>query len=117
MLAVDPLTPIPHRYLAEAAEQLGEPNDAIAAYRALLEFDTVDHVNAHFRLATVLRDKGRTNEARRHVLLALEDAPRFSAAHRLLLELTESARDDAEIEPQPEGGDAPAAAPDGAEDP
>ncbi|QDU89285.1 tetratricopeptide repeat protein [Pirellulimonas nuda] len=90
MLAVDPLTPIPHRYLAEAAERLALPADAITAYRALLRFDTVDPVHVHFRLAQLLRDEGRWDQARRQVLLALEDAPRFLAAHRLLLELAES---------------------------
>src|SRR5262249_22305428 len=34
-LAVNPLTPAPHRQLARAAEELGERGDAIAAYRAL----------------------------------------------------------------------------------
>lgn len=87
MLAVDPLTPAPHRYLAEAAEQLDRPGDAIAAYRAMLEFDTVDHVDAHYRLAQLLAAQDAVEQAQRHVLLALEDAPRFLAAHRLLLEL------------------------------
>lgn len=90
MLAVDPLTPIPHRHMAEAAEQLGQSSEAIAAYRALLQFDTVNPVNTHFRLAQLLRDEGHTDQARREVLLALEDAPRFLAAHRLLLELAET---------------------------
>lgn len=99
MLAVDPLTPIPHRHLAEAAEQLGQPSDAISAYRALLQFDTADPVNAHFRLAQLLRDDGRTDQARREVLLALEDAPRYLEAHRLLLELAEAGTIDMDEKP------------------
>lgn len=89
LLAVDPLTPIPHRYLARAAEALGLPGGAIAAYRALLEFDTSDPVHAHYRLASLLQAEGRRDEARREVLLALEDAPRFLDAHRLLLDLVD----------------------------
>ncbi|TWT33919.1 tetratricopeptide repeat protein [Posidoniimonas corsicana] len=89
LLAVDPLTPIPHRYLARAADALEQPTSAIAAYRALLEFETSDPVNAHYRLATLLQDEGRRDEARREVLLALEDAPRFLDAHKLLLELVD----------------------------
>ncbi|MCO6043176.1 tetratricopeptide repeat protein [Aeoliella sp. ICT_H6.2] len=107
MLAVDPLTPIPHRHLAEAAEQQGEPSAAIAAYRALLQFDTVNPVNAHYRLAQLLRDEGHTDQARREVLLALQDAPRFLDAHRLLLELAEADTTSADEEP-PTSPDEPA---------
>ncbi len=90
-LAVDPLTPAPHRWLAKAAEQLNRPDDAIAAYRALLEFDTTDPVDAHFRLGKLLKSRGDAVEARRQALMALEEAPRFLDAHRLLLELTADA--------------------------
>jgi tetratricopeptide (TPR) repeat protein len=107
MLAVDPLTPIPHRHLAEAAEVLGKPSEAIAANRALLEFDTSDPVSAHYRLAVLLHAEGRTEEARREVLLALEDAPRFLAAHRLLLELAEVDRETPAQEVKPSSSDQP----------
>lgn len=94
ILAVDPLTPAPHRYLSEAAEQLDKPHDAIAAYQALLEFDTVDRVDAHYRLARLFDEQASADRARRHLLLALEEAPRFLAAHRLLLKLTEAGSTD-----------------------
>jgi tetratricopeptide (TPR) repeat protein len=95
MLAVDPLTPLPHRYLARAAEKLDLPAEAIAAYRALLQFETSDPVGAHFQLATLLFAEGQTDKARREVLMALEDAPRFLDAHRLLLELEQPPADPA----------------------
>lgn len=88
MLAVDPLTPTPHRYLAQAAEKLNDAPTAIAAYKALLQFDTTDAVDAHFRLAQLLHQQGDQTAARREVLMALEDAPRFLAGHRLLLKLS-----------------------------
>jgi tetratricopeptide (TPR) repeat protein len=87
MLAVNPLVAAPHRYLAHAAEKLGQRDDAIRAYKALLLFDTTDTAETHFRLAQLLRDAGDRVAAKRHVLQALEEAPRFLAAHRLLLEL------------------------------
>jgi tetratricopeptide (TPR) repeat protein len=87
ILAVNPLTPAPHRAWAKASEELGRPDDAIAAYRALLEFETIDPVDVHYRLAQLLRKRGDEDDARRHVLMSLEDAPRFLDAHRLLLEL------------------------------
>jgi tetratricopeptide (TPR) repeat protein len=88
MLSVNPLSPAPHRRMAEAAEQLGEPGAAIDSYRSLLEFDTTDPVDAHYRLASLLHERGDDGDARRHVLMALEDAPRYLDAHRLLLELS-----------------------------
>jgi tetratricopeptide (TPR) repeat protein len=90
MLAVNPLVPAPHRYLAQAAEKLGNRDEAIRAYQALLLFDTTDTAETHFRLAQLLREADERDDARRHVLMALEDAPRFLAAHKLLLELAEN---------------------------
>jgi tetratricopeptide (TPR) repeat protein len=88
VIAVNPLNAAPHRLLARAAEELKRPDEAIAAYRALLEFDTTDPADAHFRLATLLHGRGDDTAARRQVLMALEEAPRFLDAHQLLLELT-----------------------------
>jgi tetratricopeptide (TPR) repeat protein len=87
MLAVNPLVPAPHRYLAQAAEKLGQRDEAVRANRALLLFETTDVAETHFRLAQLLRDSGDSAAAKRHVLLALEEAPRFLDAHKLLLEL------------------------------
>jgi tetratricopeptide (TPR) repeat protein len=87
MLAVNPLVAAPHRYMAAAAEKLGRRDEAIRAYQALLLFDTTDAADTHFRLAQLLRDAGQGTKAKRHVLMSLEEAPRFPAAHRLLLEL------------------------------
>ena len=88
MLAVNPLIPTPHRELARASEQLGRDADALASYRALSLLDESDPADTHYRLAKLLTRLGRPVEARREVLKALEEAPRFLEAHRLLLELT-----------------------------
>jgi tetratricopeptide (TPR) repeat protein len=89
---VNPLIPTPHRQLARASEQLGERDEAIASYRALALLDDTDPAEVHFRLAKLLRQAGKPDEARREVLKSLEDAPRFLDAHRLLLELTEGTK-------------------------
>lgn len=89
MLAAQPLVIAPHRQLATAAERLDQADVAIGAYRALLQFETSDRALAHFRLATLLNDAGHDDDARRQVLMALEEAPRYLAAHRLLLKLNE----------------------------
>jgi tetratricopeptide (TPR) repeat protein len=88
MLAVNPLVVAPHRYLAQAAEKLGERDTAVRAYRALLAFETTDPVETRFRLAKLLDESGEREPAKRQVLMALEEAPRFLEAHRLLLKLT-----------------------------
>jgi tetratricopeptide (TPR) repeat protein len=90
LLAVNPLIPAPHRSLARAAEQLGERDEAVTAYRALAILDDTDPAEVHYHLAKLLRQAGKPQEARREVLKSLEEAPRFLDAHRLLLELTEN---------------------------
>jgi tetratricopeptide (TPR) repeat protein len=89
LLAVNPLIPAPHRSLARAAEQLGERDEAVTAYRALAMLDDTDPAEVHYHLAKLLRQAGKPLEARREVLKSLEEAPRFLDAHRLLLELIE----------------------------
>jgi len=93
LLAVNPLIRSPHRSLARAAEALDEPTRAISAYRALLRMDPVDPAEAHFRLARLLHGEGDSSAARCETLKALEEAPRFRAAHRLLLELVDRPED------------------------
>ena len=92
MLAVNPLVPAPFRSLAEADEKLGDRDGAIAAWKALAILDESDPAGLHFRLARLLKDGGKPDEARREVLKSLEEAPRFLDAHRLLLELATPAK-------------------------
>jgi tetratricopeptide (TPR) repeat protein len=99
-LAVNPLVPQPYRSRARARETLGETNQAANAYQKLLLLDPADPAEVHFQLARLLRlNDGPA--ARRHVLQALEEAPRFREAHRLLFELAQAA-------PNPTNSDAAA---------
>lgn len=84
-LAVDPLQPAPHRRAAEAAEHLRDDALAIGSYRALLLLNPIDTADLHLRLATALQRTGDLAAARRHALFALEETPRFRAAHQRLL--------------------------------
>ncbi len=93
MLAVNPLIPAPHKYLALAAEKLGKREQAVTAYRAVASLDDTDPAGTHFRLATLLKETGKTAEARREVLKSLEEAPRFLEAHKLLLELPKAPKE------------------------
>ncbi len=91
LLAVNPLIAAPYRRLAVASERLGDVDQALTAYRAVAMLDDSDPAEVHYRLARLLQKQGKRDEARREVLKSLEEAPRFLDAHRLLLELVESA--------------------------
>jgi len=70
---------------------LGNYEMAIAAYRKLLALDPPDPSEAHFQLAKLLHERGKgAAEAKRNVLQALEEAPRFRDAQRLLLDMEKS---------------------------
>ena len=84
--AVNPLTSTPHRAAAAASEALGKKPDAIAAYRTVLRLAPENPADIHYRLARLLHET-RDPSAKREALLALEEAPRFRAALKLLLEI------------------------------
>ena len=65
---------------------MGKADDAIEALRALLAIGPADPAEIHYRLALLLQQQNDP-KAKRHVLTALEQAPRFRAAHKLLLEI------------------------------
>lgn len=85
-LAVNPLVPAPYRHLAEASEATGQPDVAVSAYRTLLQLDPPNPADTHFQLARLLQP-ANPSDSRRHVLQALEEAPRHRPALRLLLQL------------------------------
>ncbi|MDB5336392.1 MAG: Tetratricopeptide repeat protein [Planctomycetaceae bacterium] len=86
-LAVNPLQPVPHRLAAAAAEKLNDDALAVDSYRALLLLDPIDAAELHLQMAKTLQRTGALSEAKRHALLAVEEAPRFRAAHRQLLDI------------------------------
>lgn len=88
--AIHPLLEPIYRHAARAAEQLGRHEQAIAACETLLKLDPHDPARVHYQLACLLADRDRAG-AKRHVLQALEEAPRFREAHRLLLRLHRTA--------------------------
>ncbi len=85
-LAVDPLVPAPYRFLARASEATGQARPAIDAYQVLLQLDPPNPAEVHYHLAKLLFAEGDP-EARIHVLRALEEAPRYREALRLLREM------------------------------
>jgi len=100
---VNPLLLQPYRHLARADEELGKASAAIRANETLLLLDPPDPADVHFHLAKLMRQTGDAR-AKRQVLQALEEAPRFRDAQRLLLEIERATPDhdktDAAIPPQ-----------------
>ena len=88
LLQINPLIAAPYRALAQAGLGADNRDQAIDAYRKLLLLDPPDPAETHFQLARLLHARGGAErEAKRHVLQALEDAPRYREAQRLLLEI------------------------------
>ena len=86
-LAVNPLVAQPYRQLATAAEAQDRLDLGIRSLQRLLLLDPSDPADVHYHLARLLRRQGDGAGARRQVLQALEEAPRFRAAQALLLEI------------------------------
>ena len=108
VLSINPASKSAYRSLAEAAEQLEQPEVAIAAYETLLKLDPLNPASVHFAAAK-LQLADDPDAAKRHVLFALEVAPRYRAAHQLLLKVNQQlAMLNQEDEPEPapeEAGD------------
>jgi len=87
-MAVYPMLTKLHWQLGSAYEELGRDEKAIGAYRRLLTLDYADPAALNYRLGRLLEDKDPAT-AKRHVLVALAEAPRFRQAHKLLLRIIE----------------------------
>jgi tetratricopeptide (TPR) repeat protein len=82
-----------HRRLAELRAKLGRWDGAAEEWRAVLASGTVDPASAWYGLALAYRNLQRNDEARDAVLAALEEAPGYRPAQRLLLELNRGAQE------------------------
>ncbi|MFK7738472.1 MAG: tetratricopeptide repeat protein [Pirellulaceae bacterium] len=106
-LAVQPLVPLPHEALVEASTQLDRPRNMLNSLTALLKMDPLDPAGVRFQLARALFETGDTTEARIQCLYALEFAPRYRDAQKLLVEIHRIRTDVEETDteeniPQPE---------------
>ena len=90
LLAVQPLIATGHEAWIEAVEKLGKPGEATSSLRALQQLDPLDPADLHYRLARSQFAAGQIDEARREVLYALEESPRYREAQELLLAVTQA---------------------------
>ena len=77
-----------HQKLGDLELELNNPTLAVREYQAVLADKPVDPAGAHFQLAKALQAAKRTAEARDEVFTALELAPEYKPAQKLLLELS-----------------------------
>ena len=87
LFAIDPLLEQSHSTRAVVAEKRNQPAVAARALSRLLLLEPDDPADIHFRLAQSLHAQGKLAEAKRQTLKALEEAPRYRDAHRLLIKL------------------------------
>jgi tetratricopeptide (TPR) repeat protein len=87
LLFVYPKEAAVHMRMAELYRELDRPQGVIRARRAVVALGPPDRADALYRLARAHFEAGEMDDARRQVLLALELAPGFAEAQRLLLDL------------------------------
>jgi tetratricopeptide (TPR) repeat protein len=79
-----------HRRLGDLLYAQKQYDGAIREYNALVASDPLDRVGAEFNLAQAYFAAGKNDKAEESVLAALETAPGYRPAQKLLLELKES---------------------------
>jgi tetratricopeptide (TPR) repeat protein len=76
-----------HKRLGDLWLAQNNVSGAIREYQALLALKPLDQATSHYQLAQALRMANRLDQARDEVLLALEAAPGYKPAQKLLLEI------------------------------
>jgi tetratricopeptide (TPR) repeat protein len=79
-----------HRHLGDLLYAQGRYDSAIREYNALVASNPVDKAGAQFSLAQAYFAANQKNKAEESVLAALETAPGYRPAQKLLLQLQES---------------------------
>ncbi len=77
-----------HEKLGSLHAKLGDKRGAITEFRALVAMNPGDRAGAHLQLAKAYRANNQVKEATDQAYLALEVAPGYKEAQKVLLELT-----------------------------
>lgn len=80
-----------HKSGAEVATRAGDTAIAVREYEVLVELDQNDPVEARTNLAEAYLNNGQATEARRNILSALEIAPSYQRAQKILLDSVDAA--------------------------
>lgn len=87
---VDPLDQELHGRLGDLLLDNGRADDALSEYTIALALDPHDKATAYFRLANAYHELGNRERTEDHLMLALDVAPNFRPAQRLLLDMMRS---------------------------
>ena len=90
-IQVDPYRMDVHRLKAQFAELTEDPALAVTEYQILVKLDRNDPVEAQTNLAQAYLLNGQYDEARQNILSALETAPSYRRAQKILLEAVDKA--------------------------
>lgn len=90
MQAINPIRSDLQQLRSLTYEKLGNAAKAVEALFACLDLQPTDPANIHYRLAVSLHALGKHDLAKRQVLMALEESPRYRAAMALLVRISKS---------------------------
>ena len=77
-----------HERLGGLLMQLNDAPGAVLEYQALVELHPIDMAGSHYNLARAFKAAGRNDQAREEAINALEVAPDFRPAQKLLLDVS-----------------------------
>jgi len=78
-----------HERLGGLLLETGDAKGAVLEYQALIAMHPIDVAGSHYNLARAFKAEGRRDQAREEAVTALEAAPNFKPAQKLLLEVSE----------------------------
>ena len=90
---VDPLDQELHGKLGDMLLEADRAQEALAEYSIALALDPHDKATANYRMASAYHQLGDDEQSQDHLLQALDIAPNFRPAQRLLLDLMRSTSD------------------------
>ena len=90
---VDPLDQELHGRLGDLLLEAERAQEALAEYSIALALDPHDKATANYRMANAFHQLGDDEQSQDHLLQALDIAPNFRPAQRLLLDLMRSTSD------------------------
>jgi tetratricopeptide (TPR) repeat protein len=78
-----------HERLGGLLLETGDAKGAVLEYQALIAMHPIDVAGSHYNLARAFKAEGQRDQAREEAVTALEAAPNFKPAQKLLLEVSE----------------------------
>ena len=90
---VDPLDQELHGALGDMLLEAGRAEEALTEYSIALALDPHDKATANYRMASAYHELGNDERSQDHLLQALDVAPNFRPAQRLLLDLMRAGSD------------------------